>query len=752
MKNGVVFLLIGANLIAQTGVLGEQAAPPPGDNAPLLEGYQASWLANSYPGDGAHRWMQHWAYGMAVRPDGTVYLNTYWEEGGEHGGIYRDGKVIGQAEYHDGLEPSGDAVAVNTDHVFYTKGTSIVRYDPDGKKPVKLFDAGEEVMGLAASDTALALTTSKGAVRLYDLTGKLTAQWSAPQPGAIAIAANGDLFVATNVTRSGEKPGEHNQTWIAGDASPVVCRYSAAGALLRRSAVPKTPWIPSAVVVDTADPGVVLVADAGRNQQIYKLRASDLSVSETFGTPNGYLAGPVPGRTGPGRLMRPWGVGTDGQGNIYVLNAVPHTWSHRPVLQKYNRKGKLVWELDGLAWVDTVQPVSSADGRTLYSGSDRFSYDFSKPADGSHWKHEAVTSDPWTYKYDPREHSPFIITVGKTRLMYTIGQFSNVLAINRFDGDIAVPAGLLSRGRMRPEEWAPGHPSDGMFIWTDRNGNGQPEADEYQKDGSDSGETFCMWVDERGDIWDARYDPKMTGDSRWNIRRTPLQKLDKNGVPQYDLGKTVSYGNPPDMTEIGRLEYHPESDTMYMMGYTKAYPRVNDFGLSDPAPWGTAGRVLYRYDSWTKPERRLHAGYPIVMPFFVKTALGAASGMAGTVAADQRTVDFEGCVIPGDFVVPSDAGEDKPGRSYLFVVYGVNGPHTNDILSRNEIRAFDVATGKFVGSMVAKPPIDPHALGWLDTRRSLKGIRRSNGEYFLTTEEDYKGKFVLYRWNPGGAK
>ncbi len=745
------------HLMAQT-----QASPPTpdADRVPLIEGYTSSWVGNTGPGRGRRdsadpidQWTQHWAYGMAVSSDGRVYLTAHWEESGRRGGIYKDGRGIGHAFYRDGIEPDGEEVAVNDTHAFYSASRSqIVRYTLDGTEPTRLFDTGAEIMGLAATADRIAVTHHGAGVTIYDMSGKVLSRFDAPNPGAVAFTPTGDLLVVTHVSRTGERDDVHDKNWIAAGGTPTIVRFSPDGRRLAESKAPDPGWIPSSIAVDRADPSQLYVGDASRQQLIYRLATGDLTVKGSFGIPGGYLAGPVPGVTGPLRFMRPWGVGTDREGHVFVMHAKPHTWTARLVVEKYTPQGQLVWNTHGLAWVDTLQPVASTDGVVMYSGSDRFAFDYQADDtnQGTHWSHQGVTYDPWTYPHDPREHSPFIVEIDGRRLMYTIGQFSTPIAFHRFEegSEIAIPAGAIFKHAMEARHWAPGHPTDGKFIWTDRDGDGQPEAGEYEEKEGGDGESFCTWVDSRGNIWDAFYDSSMGDQHKWNIRRFNLGGFTEGGAPVYSYDNTTTFGNPAEMSEIGRLEYHPESDTMYLMGFTDEHPRRNDIGEADPTAWGTAGRAIFRFDDWTKPTRKLREGYPITLPYYGRTALGAGSGMAGPVAADQRTVDFENSLLLADFTVPADAGATEPGKAFLFVIYGVNGPATLGKDSRNEIRVFDVADGKLVGRMIGKDPINPAQLGWLDTRRALKGIRRANGEYVLVTEEDHRGKFVVYRWNP----
>jgi hypothetical protein len=751
MKNTLIGKILIQSLIPASIAFAQAGADPVADPVPLLEDFSCSWVANSYPGRGDllnGDWMQHWAHGMAAGADGRIYLTTHWEESGRRGGIYKEGKALGQAIYvgEGEIEPGGEEVGVNSTHVFYSRGQGLLRYNLDGRAPLMLVDdVGGEIMGIAATDEAVYVTLHEGFVVIFSLDGTEVRRFAVKSPGAIGVAPEGDIYVISGVSRTGSDAStkvEHILHWIVAEgATPAVVRFDSSGTESGRFEFTDKGMIPSALAVDRSDPGRLWVADYGPDQRIHKFRIPDFKPDGHLGTPGGYLAGPVPGRTGPGRLMRPWGVATDSAGNIHVLNFKPHTWGGRPVLQSYTADGKLLHELNGLAFIDTLQPVG--DGTTMYSAADRFSYDFSKPvtSTSSPWKHEAVTIDPFKYPDEGRELGPYIIDVAGTRLMYTIGQYSGGIFIHRFDGEIAVPAGHIERQGQSPK------------IWTDQNGDGLRDEGESATGGIDAGENFAMYVDSRGNIWDCYYDGALPeGQSKWVIRRLDFQGLNEYGVPQYSWDKVSTFGNPPGMTEVGRLEYFPESDTMYLMGYTDEFPRVNDVGTHDPSPWGSAGRVVYRYDHFTKEdEQTLHPGYPFDVPFFVRTSLGGGSGMAGPVAPDQRTVHFEGSVTPADFIVLGNPAATRAGEGHLFVIWSTTGPTHLNRKSWNEIRVYDVATRQCLGYMAPKDPLQAEGMGWLDTRRAMKGIRTPEGEYVITTEEGGRGKFVIYRWKPAGA-
>jgi len=56
---------------------------------------------------------------MYVAPDGTIYTNSEWDEGGREAGIYKDGDVIGMlSEMHGWGRLGGEAVTANSKAIY----------------------------------------------------------------------------------------------------------------------------------------------------------------------------------------------------------------------------------------------------------------------------------------------------------------------------------------------------------------------------------------------------------------------------------------------------------------------------------------------------------------------------------------------------------------------------------------------------------------------------------------------------------
>ncbi len=116
--NRIIFVV--ALLLVAKNLFGEVVAP---NGSKRLENYRTSWIGNSYggldPETGKGQWVQQDIAAICVTPDGTVYTNVPWEEGGGNCMMYKDGKMLGHAGHTHGWGfNGGKAVAVNDKYVF----------------------------------------------------------------------------------------------------------------------------------------------------------------------------------------------------------------------------------------------------------------------------------------------------------------------------------------------------------------------------------------------------------------------------------------------------------------------------------------------------------------------------------------------------------------------------------------------------------------------------------------------------------
>lgn len=694
-----------------------------------------SWIGNTY-GYGDGTWTQIDIRAIAVAPDGKVYTNAPWDESGAEASVYQDGKMLGFAGgTHGWGNAGGSAIAVNSRYAYVAiavgneKGRLVApgvwpdkgrqwygisrreigevkqaapfRGAKAGDARAKLAasflmvnevptDTRAEVAGLAASDSVLyASDPLHDAVNVYDAqTMQKKGSWNAHEPGRIALAADGTLWLLTDTLNGPAKLAHVRPDGRAIDDAPAL------------------PPDAQAVDVATDAKGRVLLADNGPRQQILifsKSADGGYAMSGTLGERGGIFSG-VAGRPGPRRFNGLTGVGVDRAGNVYVAtNGIGPR--HGTIgaglgstLESYAPDGRLRWQVQGLlfvdgAWIDPGRPNS------VYTGNKRFELDLSKPA-GKEWKYAGFLSNRFKYPDDPVFNTdqwpgmPFARKVAGRTFLYLTDMYADHLKIYRFDpkrdGETAIPSGLLA-GRARPVDKVPNRPPGGDWIWRDANGNGRIDEGEFELNTTGKGMAggWGWWIDTGGDIW-------RTSDTR-GIRRFRFGGLDKAGNPIYSYDKLTTYPSPAPFTELRRALYDASSDTLYVTGYTADAPRVG--GLSKEV-----GRVLVRFDKWSSGAPVMR--YQVALPWRL----------------DAKPI----------FTL---IGLTQEGR-YLFGVEPVGTVHV-----------YDKDNGRELGVIKPGPEVG-RASGWVDVPFGISAYRRENGEYLVFVEEDARGKVMMYRWRP----
>jgi hypothetical protein len=120
------------------------------------------------------------------------------------------------------------------------------------------------------------------------------------------------------------------------------------------------------------------------------------------------------------------------------------------------------------------------------------------------------------------------------------------------------------------------------------------------------------------------------------------------------------------------------------------------------------GAVLERYDHWSsgKPIKRWRSMLPTDDEGVLPKALDCAGDHAFVVSV-------------------------KP-------VDGVAGT----------VHVLRLSDGVKVGVIRPGPEVG-HLSGWVDIPFAISALKRTTGEYLVLVEEDFRGKSILYRWQPG---
>ena len=324
------------------------------------------------------------------------------------------------------------------------------------------------------------------------------------------------------------------------------------------------PELVAPTALALANDGSLMVADSltGPRQQILFYDVSNREhprLTKAFGDKGGIASG-KPGEVTPTKFWGIRGIGMDADGNIYVAMSEMGT-----VLRKLTPDGKLIWELYGHFFVDVACADPATDGRDVWGIQEHYKMDYAQPP-GKQAKWIGYSLDRTKRPNDPRglmfvkqqgEHgltSPQIVYLDGRRFMFVGGMFaSNFINIFRYDGEIAVPSGLIMQWGgpiyRTALQWPP-HRPDGPFIWRDLNGDGDYQSAEFAPN-TDRVKPGPFWVDKKGNIWMA-----------YGFFRYDFQGLDDRGNPIYRADKTTVLEPPKGMKTVARLWYDVDTDTL----------------------------------------------------------------------------------------------------------------------------------------------------------------------------------------------
>jgi hypothetical protein len=699
--------------------------------------YTTSWIGNSF-GFGDGKWMQQDIQSINVAANGTVYTNSPWDESGSEIASYQNGNKLAVAgNTHGWGAAGGDAVATNSTYLYAAmsignESNALVGADyppqnqtwfgitrrllsdiatgapfaygignsanatKDSFLRVEAVTAGTDagIRGLAATDSEVyvADTYANRIVVLDAQTMRQLRSWSVAAPGRIVIDTDSTLWVISGFDS-------------ASGASVVHC--SNTGAPLAGTLPLPAGTIPTALAI--APSGQILVADNGPSQQILvfdKIAGGQTQLDTALGTRDGIFH-TVAGTPGDWRFNGITGIGFDQSGNLYVgqNGEGPRpigsaTVGEGAVLESYGfASQQLNWRLYGLTFVDSgdFDPANSA---IVYSGSKRFSIDYSRPT-GQEWSYTGFTLNRFAYPNDPSFYltrgvrgEPMVRRINGQPYLYTLDPYSHYLSVYRFDtahGEIAIPSGLLAENPI-PGTWPAGQPTYGEWMWRDSNGDGVVNANEITGNpstGSTVGDGF-WWVDSTSNVWLAT---PVSG-----IREMPLQGQDSYGNPIYQYTGAKWFAMPPQFTRLGRIVYVAQTDTMYVTGFTSANPW-------NATLWKEAGPLLARYDNWSSGNPSLT--YTIALPW-------------NTLSDPQVTT--VGVAVAGN---------------YIFVAE----------LFTQKIDVYDARSGQAVGYMTPGASVG-NTSGWVDVYLGISAVERDNGEYDVLVEDDARAKILMYRWTP----
>jgi hypothetical protein len=231
-----------------------------------------------------------------------------------------------------------------------------------------------------------------------------------------------------------------------------------------------------------------------------------------------------------------------------------------------------------------------------------------------------------------------------------------------------------------------------VFYWNTKT-NGEIALDSGLRKGSG----WAYWPDTNGGVW---YVEKS------QIVYEPLTGFSADGKPSYGMAR--KFPVPKEFRSVERIAYDPSNDTMILGGFTHDYP--------DPGgAWGLVGTEIFAYDYWFQAPR---LRWRTKIPFKTRPNAGVHE-----------------MILPKSLDIAGD---------YLFVAYVLRA---EDEGNNPPVRIYRRDNGSFVGELRPGGVVG-NEHGWVDVVQGMSAFKRSNGEYVILVEEDYRGKNVLYRWMP----
>lgn len=740
-----VVMLSGVNLYAQrtsssrAESIKEQASPSTSTTSDQLD-YTTNWIGNTYggAGTGAYDAMRHVPLdinGIYVTPDGKVYTNTPWEEGGRPVSVFKNGKLISPLNNLNNSpnwsNGGGMAVAADQQYIFRSNspnGTGVTILDtknldqannPDGS-PLSLtgsttLNNSQGIFGMAISNGNLYVAEDdQNVVDEFSLsTLKLVKTFEINNPARIAVDSAGGIWIShRDLTPLPALNG--NVYNINGQMGlPTVDHYDASGTFINAITLPDNGQV-GALWIDQY--GFLYVGDTGPDQNIkvYANLQHAPVLIKTIGVKGGDYAGNVDesGEVGPLRFRGITGIGTDAQNNLYVSESgfgFDAGVGHGAQLQSYDMLGNKNWEVDGLEFVTTASPDPQSK-TDVYDVYHHYKVDYDNSGDIGTYVND--TYNRFLYPDDVRVTSAASTAEVKyiqgKKFLVVSNQGGVLLEFFRFDDspsgpgeDIGIPSAAFDYGAFQGDyqDFAV-QPLDGEFIWRDMNGDGQMQMNEFieppnnmHRDGAG------FFVDSNGDVWQVNYNSNVEGSI--HLRRYLFQGLDSFGNPIYDFTHVITYNVPTDFPTLTALQFaifrpnDSDGGTLYVSGNS---PNTGNFSQ------------IIRIDHWDKGNRT--PTWTINVPW---------------------DPDPNNNWIPNSFV--------ENGR-FLFVDFNV--PHY--------VQIYSAQNGQYVGSFT--PGTDVGGLpnvGNDDEWKSMSSYKLDDGRYVLIKEEDYQAKQLVYTWTPPAA-
>jgi sugar lactone lactonase YvrE len=718
--------------------------------------HSTTWFGNTF--GGGPNWVQNFAQGMSVDPDGNVYVASKWDEGGREFGIYRDGKIAGAIpDTHGWGTGGGRAIAASNSYIFIAHsqgneggGLKGEQYPPAGKtwygvsrrnrdgshapfeggrgrfKDMVVLHESEtprQVLGMATHGGKLFVSdTTQHEVKIFDAASmKSTGSFPVDFPQHIAADAQGNLWILHSAAMAPAMPTTHIEreqriSRFSPQGGRLGIEVPLHGGLARFGGIQGFCLAPGERMLIALGRGLgdpenrIEVVEningeprRAKNPRVPRTAKPTIGFDDNLylGERGGMMSGPVPGKAGPWRFPNIVGVGVDRAGNLYVGCDQDGGGTVLRCFAPDGRGGwdKMKWELLGLEFVDGADATRSSDGTDVWTTENRYTLDWSKPV-GKQWTWRAQTVDPARFPLDPRLHEGHHNI--SNPLLRTLNGKPFLIARGMFSQAIVF---YKIEGEIAvPSAMIARHPYREVGWKKVEQPDGRWIWRDASGDGAPQKSEFVSDAKSDPEFWAQWVDERGGVWQGWqdktpsSIKYLPLLGLDARGNPIYDRAKEQSWPMPDGMTHLLRLEYLPATDTLYLSGHTTERPKTG-------GEWGQVGTEVWRVDNWLKGNRA--PTWRAVLPY----------GGEGEANRNIKSMCVEG--------------------DHFFAVEG----------RKAIVHVYSLKDGQEIGTMAPGPEVSKES-GWIDFPDAIRAFKRKSGEYLVFVEEDWKGKIITYRWKP----
>ncbi|HUS92888.1 MAG TPA: FlgD immunoglobulin-like domain containing protein [Phycisphaerae bacterium] len=550
--------------------------------------------------------IQHGALSVAVDARGRIYTANGWEEAGHDFKVMDpNGRTVFHARYQiRNGNPNGapHAIAVDDGHIYCaTHGWASEQWK--SKQQIQRFAIAD-----GKHETFTGLADNAGHVQLYEWPEKQLPAGTGPEdarlmlPPVRALAVRGEAIFATDALAgkvrsfhkvTGQTLGEFavrlpgaiavgadGRLWVGHERGRVSV-FEPDG---RKLATPLT-GLGEVRSLAFGPRGRLYVADAGAGQvRIYDIDGTSAKPAGTFGRPT------RPGEFAPDRFYELRGAAVDRTGHLVTIQSLP-TGGAR--IARFGPDGRCLWEQMALAFCDVglyapwrpdeflthrfhrLALLDRAAGRWAYRGT---------VLDGEakylNWQHGVLR----LMKLGAAEF--FCQCYGDGLQVYRRGDDGLYRLAAMVGGQNPMPDGRYN-DRLPPEQ----RQKLGQWTWTDADGNANVDDAEvvwFRKPGQGRYAVFGMNVDAKGNVLYCDHHTRAI----WEL---PLAGTDARGNPVYDWARAREIA-ARDASAVGffpLMAVRADDGTIYAFGRSEAWPRPE--GKQSGAAW-MGGWALRRFD------------------------------------------------------------------------------------------------------------------------------------------------------------